>query len=160
MAAGPELDLGDIDQLDSRSRRRLAACIVLVSLLSSVVALLAAAAGARADERAREAERSAVAAMAADASAYVEYCGGLAGYAETQPAARRRRTAEARALAVPDGAAADAARWRLARDALADLSPPASEPDPDAAAQRSFQDRYKQVDLASLQQAARRETGS
>jgi tetratricopeptide (TPR) repeat protein len=158
VTGGPELDLGDIDQLDSRSRRRLAACIVLVSLLSSVVALLAADAGARADERAREAERSAVAAMAADASAYVEYFGGLAGYAEAQPAELRRWVAEERALAVPDGAAADAARWRLARDALADLSPPASEPDPDAAAQRSFQDRYKQVDLASLQQAARRET--
>ena len=158
MAGGPELDLGDIDQLDSRSRRHLAACIVLVSLLSSVVALLAADAGARADERAREAERSAVAAMAADARAYVEYFGGLAGYAEAQPAELRRWVAEARALAVPDGAAGDAARWRSARDALADLSPPASEPDPDAAAQRSFQDLYEQVDLASLQQAARRET--
>jgi tetratricopeptide (TPR) repeat protein len=158
VAGGPELDLGDIDQLDSRSRRHLAACIVLVSLLSSVVALLAADAGARADERAREAERSAVVAMAADARAYVEYFGGLAGYAEAQPAELRRWVAEARALAVPDGAAADAARWRSARDALADLSPPASEPDPDAAAQRSFQNLYKQVDLASLLQAARRET--
>jgi tetratricopeptide (TPR) repeat protein len=158
VAAGPELDLGDIDRLDSRSRRRLAACIVLVSLLSSVVALLAADAGARADERAREAERSAVAAMAADARAYVEYFGGLAGYAEAQPAELRRWVAEARALAVPDGAAADAARWRSARAALADLSPPADEPDPDAAAQRAFQDLYHQVELASLLQAARRET--
>ena len=158
MAGGPELDLGDIDQLDSRSRRHLAVCIVLVSLLSSVVALLAADAGARADERAREAERSAVVAMAAGARAYVEYFGGLAGYAEAQPAELRRWVAEARALAVPDGAAADAARWRSARDALADLSPPASEPDPDAAAQRSFQNLYNQVDLASLRQAARRET--
>ena len=158
MAGGPELDLGDIDRLDSRYRRHLAACIVLVSLLSSVVALLAADAGARADERAREAERSAVTAMAADASAYVEYFGGLAGYAEAQPAELRRWVAEARALAVPDGAADDAARWRSARDDLADLTPPASEPDPDAAAQRSFQDLYQHVDLASLQQAARRET--
>jgi tetratricopeptide (TPR) repeat protein len=158
VAGGPELDLGDIDRLDSRSRRRLAACIVLVSLLSSVVALLAADAGARADERAREAERSAVVAMAADARAYVEYFGGLAGYAEAQPAELRRRMAEARALAVPDGVAAEAARWRSARDALADLAPPASEPDPDAAAQRSFQNLYNQVDLASLLQAARRET--
>jgi tetratricopeptide (TPR) repeat protein len=158
VAGGPELDLGDIDRLDSRSRRRLAACIVLVSLLSSVVALLAADAAARADERAREAERSAVAAMAADARAYVEYFGGLAGYAEVQPAELRRWVAEARALAVPDGAAADAARWRSARDALADLSPPVSEPDPDAAAQRSFQDLYHQVELASLRQAVRRET--
>jgi tetratricopeptide (TPR) repeat protein len=158
VAGGPELDLGDIDRLDRRSRRHLAACIVLVSLLSSVVALLAADAGARADERAREAERSAVAAMAADARAYVEYFGGLAGYAEAQPAELRHQMAEARALAVPDGAAADVARWRSASDALADLSPPASEPDPDAAAQRSFQDLYHQVDLASLQRAARRET--
>jgi tetratricopeptide (TPR) repeat protein len=158
VAGGPELDLGDIDQLDSRSRRHLAACIVLVSLLSSVVALLAADAGARADERAREAERSAVAAMAADARAYVEYFGGLAGYAEAQPAELRRWAAEARALAVPDGAAADAARWRSARNALADLSPPVSEPDPDAAVQRSFQDLYHQVELASLRQAVRRET--
>jgi tetratricopeptide (TPR) repeat protein len=123
-----------------------------------VVALLAADAGARADERAREAERSAVVAMAADARAYVEYFGGLAGYAEAQPAGLRRWEAEARALAVPDGAAGDAAGWRSAGDALADLSPPASEPDPDAAAQRSFQDLYNQVDLASLRQAARRET--
>jgi tetratricopeptide (TPR) repeat protein len=157
VAGGPELDLGDIDRLDRRSRRYLAACIVLVSLLSSVVGLLAADAGARADERAREAERSAVVAMAADARAYVEYFGGLAGYAEAQPAELRRWVAEARALAVPDGAAADAARWRSARDALADLSPP-SEPDPDAAAQRSFQELYMRVDLASLQQVARRET--
>ena len=110
MAGGPELDLGDSDRLDSRSRRRRVACIVLVSLLSSVVALLAADAGARADERAREAERSAVTAMAADASAYVEYFGGLAGYAEAQPAELRRWVAEERALAVPDGAAVDAAR--------------------------------------------------
>jgi tetratricopeptide (TPR) repeat protein len=158
VAGGAELDLGDIDRLDSRSRRHLAACIVLVSLLSSVVALLAADAGARADERAREAERSAVTAMAADARAYVEYFGGLAGYAEAQPAELRRSVAEARALAGTDGAAADAARWRSAGDALADLSPPASEPDPDAAAQRSFQDLYMQVDLASLLQGTRRET--
>ncbi|HWD45919.1 MAG TPA: tetratricopeptide repeat protein [Actinomycetota bacterium] len=158
MAGGPELDLGDIDRLDSRSRRHLAACIVLVSLLSSVVALLAADAGARADERTREAERSAVTAMAADARAYVEYFGGLASYAEAQPAELRRSVAEARALAGTDGAAADAARWRSAGDALADLSPPASEPDPDAAAQRSFQDLYERVDLASLLQGTRRET--
>jgi hypothetical protein len=157
VAGAPELDLGDIDRLDSRSRRHLAACIVLVSLLSSVVALLAADAGARADERAREAERSAVAAMAADARAYVEYFGGLAGYAEAQPAELGRWVAEARALAAPDGAAADAAPWRSASDALADL-PLVSEPDPETAAQRSFRDLYRQVDLASLRQAARRET--
>ena len=147
MAGGPELDLGDIDQLDRRSRRHLAACIVLVSLLSSVVALLAADAGAQADERAREAERSAVVAMAADARAYVEYFGGLASYAEAQPAELRRWVAEAAPWPSPT-APQDAARWRSASDALADLSPPASEPDPDAAAQRSFQDLYKQVDLA------------
>jgi tetratricopeptide (TPR) repeat protein len=157
VAGGPELDLGDIDRLDSQFKRRLAACIVLVSLLSSAVAFLAADAGARADESAREAERSAVAAMAADAKAYVQYYGGLAGYAEAQPAELRRWVAEARALAVPDGYSGDAARWRSIREALADLSP-APGGDPDAAVERSFPNLYNEVGLASLRQAARRGT--
>ena len=101
MAGGPGLDLGDIDRIDSRFKRRLAACIILVTLLSSVVGFLAADAGAREDENAREAERYAVAAMAEDAEAYVGFYGGLAGYAEAQPAELRRRMAEARDLAGP-----------------------------------------------------------
>ena len=80
MAGGPGLDLGDIDRLDSRFKRRLATCIILVTLLSSVVGFLAADAGAREDEHAREAERNAVAAMAEDAEA---------------PAKRTARAAEA-----------------------------------------------------------------
>jgi hypothetical protein len=157
VAAGPGLDLGDIDRLDSRFKRRLATCIILATLLSSVVALLAADAGAREDENAREAERNAVAAMAEDAQAYVAYYGGLAGYAEAQPALLRRWVAEARALVVPDGYAGDAARWAAAGGSLADLSE-LLEPDPAVAARRLFRDLYYGVDLASLRQAARRAT--
>jgi len=159
MAAGPELDLGDMDRLDSRFKRRLATRIILVSLLSSVVAFLAADAGAREDENTREAERNAVAAMAEDAVTYVEYYGGLAGYAEAQPADLRRSVAEARAQLALDGYSGDAARWRAASGSLANLSP-LLEPnaDPAGAAQRSFQDLYYRVDLASLHQTTRRET--
>jgi hypothetical protein len=45
VAGGPELDLGDIDRLDSRFKRRVATAIILVTLLSSIVAYLAADAG-------------------------------------------------------------------------------------------------------------------
>jgi tetratricopeptide (TPR) repeat protein len=159
VAAGPELDLGDIDRLDNRFKRRLAACIILVTLLSSAVALLAANAGARSDENAREAERNAAAAMAEDAQAYVEFFGGLAGFAEAQPVELRRWVAESRALAFPAGDAGDAARWQQAARSLANLSPlleagTASEDE----AENLFQDLYAKVDLASLRQAARRGT--
>ena len=155
MAAGPELDLGDIDRLDNRFKRRLAACIILVTLLSSVVAFLAADAGARADENAREAERNAAAAMAEDAEAYVRFFGGLAGFAEAQPVELRRWVAESRALALPGGDRGDAARWRKAARSLADLSPLLEA----GADPRSlFQSLYATVDLASLRQAARRGT--
>jgi tetratricopeptide (TPR) repeat protein len=158
MADGPGLDLGDIDRLDSRFKRRLAACIILVTLLSSVVGFLAADAGAREDESAREAERTAVAAMAEDAEAYVHFYGELAGYAEAQPAELRRRVAEARDLAVPGGYAGDATRWKAAGGQLADLSSPLAGAYPEATAQRRFQELYHRVDLASLRQAARRAT--
>jgi tetratricopeptide (TPR) repeat protein len=159
MAGGPALDLGDIDRLDSRFKRRLATCIILVTLLSSVVGFLAADAGAREDEHAREAERNAVAAMAEDAEAYVQFYGELAGYAEAQPAELRRRVAEARELVIPGGYAGDADRWKTAGRDLADLSSrlgPGAYPE--EAAQRLFQDHYYRVDLASLRQAARRAT--
>jgi tetratricopeptide (TPR) repeat protein len=155
MAAGPALDLGDIDNLDTRFKRRLAARIILVTLLSSVVAFLAADAGAREDERAREAERNAVGAMAADASAYVDYYGGLAGYAEAQPFELRRWVAESRAVLVPDGYAGDAEQWRMARESLANLSPLLG---PYRDAPRYYQDLFYEVDLASLRQAALHET--
>lgn len=158
MAGGPGLDLGDIDRLDSRFKRRLAACIILVTLLSSVVGFLAADAGAREDENAREAERYAVAAMAEDAQAYVEFYGGLAGYAETQPVELRRRAAEARDLAVPGGYGVDAARWKAAAGDLADLSSLLAGVYPEQEAQRHFQELYHEVDLASLRRAARRAT--
>jgi hypothetical protein len=159
VAGGPGLDLGDIDRLDSRFKRRLATCIILVTLLSSVVAFLAADSGAREDENAREAERTAVAAMAEDAEAYVAYYGGLAGYAEAQPALLRRWVAEARALVVPDGYAGDAARWEAAGGSLADLwRLLEAGADPEFAARRLFRDLYYGVDLASLRQAARRAT--
>jgi tetratricopeptide (TPR) repeat protein len=158
MTDGPGLDLGDIDRLDSRFKRRLAACIILVTLLSSVVGFLAADAGAREDESAREAERTAVAAMAEDAEAYVHFYGELAGYAEAQPAELRRRVAEARDLAVPGGYAGDATRWKAAGGQLADLSSPLAGAYPEATAQRRFQELYHRVDLASLRQAARRAT--
>jgi tetratricopeptide (TPR) repeat protein len=158
MADGPGMDLGDIDRLDSRFKRRLAACIVLVTLLSSVVGFLAADAGAREDEHAREAERTAVAAMAEDAEAYVEFYGGLAGYAEAQPAELRRWMAEARELAVPGGYTGDAMRWKAAGGKLADLSSLLAGAYPEEAAQRHFRDLYHRVDLASLRQAARRAT--
>jgi hypothetical protein len=159
MADEPGRDLGDIDRLDSRFKRRLATCIILVTLLSSVVAFLEADAGAREDENSREAERHAVAAMAEDAEAYVAYYGGLASYAEAQPALLRRWVAEARALVVPDGYAGDAARWAAAGGSLADLWR-LLEPDADSevAARRLFRDLYYEVDLASLRQAGRRAT--
>ena len=136
MAGGPGLDLGEIDRLDSRFKLRLAACIILVTLLSSVVGFLAADAGAREDENARQAERYAVAAMAEDAEAYVEFYGGLAGYAEAQPAELRRRMAEARDLAIPGGYAGHAARWKDAGADLADLSALLAGAYPEEAAQR------------------------
>jgi tetratricopeptide (TPR) repeat protein len=155
VATGPELDLGDINRLDNRFKRRLAACIILVTLLSSVVAFLAADAGARSDENAREAERNAVAAMAEDAEAYVEFFGGLAGFAEAQPVELRRWVAESRAIALPGGDTGDAARWRKAAHSLADLSPLLEA---GADPRDLFQGLYAKVDLASLRQAARRGT--
>jgi tetratricopeptide (TPR) repeat protein len=155
VAAGPEFDLGDIDRLDNRFKRRLAACIILVTLLSSVVAFLAADAGARSDENAREAQRNAAAAMAEDAEAYVRFFGGLAGFAEAQPVELRRWVAESRALALPGGDTGDAARWRKAARSLADLSPLLEA---GADPQYLFQGLYAKVDLASLRQAARRGT--
>ena len=155
MAAGPELDLGDIDRLDNRFKRRLAACIILVTLLSSAVAFLAADAGARSDENAREAERSAATAMAEYAEAYVEFFGALAGFAEAQPVELRRWVAESRAIALPGGDPGDTARWRGAAHSLADLSPLLEA---GADPQILFQGLYAKVDLASLRQAARRGT--
>jgi tetratricopeptide (TPR) repeat protein len=158
VTGGPALDLGDIDDLDTRFKRRLAARIILVTLLSSVVAFLAADASAREDESAREAERNAVATMADDTRAYVDYFGGLAGYAEAQPFELRRWVSESRAQLLPDSYTRHAKQWQMAGDALANLSP-LVEPgryrdDP----QRYLRDLFYQVDLASLRQSAQRET--
>jgi tetratricopeptide (TPR) repeat protein len=157
MAAGPQLDLGDIDRLDSRFKRRLATRIVLVSLLSSIVAFLAADAGARENENTREAERSAVAAMAEDAETYVEYFGGVAGYAEAQPFELRRWAAEGRAL-VASGYTDDARRWRTADTRLANLSPLLQSGRYQEDPERYILDLHYRADLAALRQAARRET--
>jgi tetratricopeptide (TPR) repeat protein len=158
VAGGPELELGDIDKLDTRFKRRLAACILLVTLLSSIVAYLAADAGAREDESAREAQRSAVAAMADDAGMYVDYYGALAVYAEAQPFAQRRRVDESRALLVPGGYRGRAERWRAAGDSLGDLSPLLDPRRYLDEPERYLTDLYYRVNLASLRQSARRET--
>lgn len=158
MAGGPALDLGDLDHLDTRFKQRLAARIILVTLLSGAVAFLAADAGAREDESAREAERSAVAAMADDARAYVDYFGGLAGYAEAQPFERRRWVSESRALLLPGSYGSDAEQWRAARESLTNLSP-LLRPGPYLDAPQPYlRDLFYQVDLASLRQSAQRET--
>jgi tetratricopeptide (TPR) repeat protein len=158
MAGGPELDLGDIDRLDSRFKRRVATGIILVTLLSSVVAYLAADAGAREDQSAREAQRSAVTAMADDAGMLVDYYGAVAGYAEVQPFEQRRWVDELRAVLVPDRYAGRPAQWREAGQSLGDLSPLLDPRGYLGDAERYLGDLYYQVNLASLRQSVQRQT--
>jgi tetratricopeptide (TPR) repeat protein len=158
VAGGPELDLGDIDRLDSRFKRRVATAIILVTLLSSIVAYLAADAGAREDQGAREAQRSAVTAMADDAGMLVDYYGAVAGYAEVQPFEQRRWVDELRAVLVPDRYAGRPAQWRAAGRSLGDLSPLLDPREYLGDAPRYLSDLYYQVNLASLRQSVQRRT--
>jgi tetratricopeptide (TPR) repeat protein len=158
VAGGPELDLGDIDRLDSRFKRRVASAIILVTLLSSVVAYLAADAGAREDRSVREAQRAAVAAMADDAGMFVDYYGALAGYAEVQPFEQRRRIDELRAALIPDRYTGRGEQWRAAGESLRDLSPLLGPRGYLGERQRYLGDLYYRVDLASLRQSVQRET--
>jgi tetratricopeptide (TPR) repeat protein len=158
VASGPELDLGDIDRLDSRFKRRLAAGIILVTLLSSIVGYLAADAGAREDQSAREAQRSAVRAMADDAGMLVDYYGAVAGYAEVQPFEQRRWVDELRAVLAPDRYGGRAAQWRAAGQSLGGLSPLLDPHGYLGDRRRYLEDLYYQVNLASLRQSVQRRT--
>jgi tetratricopeptide (TPR) repeat protein len=158
VAGGPELDLGEIDKLDSRFKRRLATGIILVTLLSSIVGYLAADAGAREDQSAREAQRSAVRAMADDAGMFVDYYGALAGYAEAQPFEQRRWVDELRAVLAPDRYGGRAEQWREAGESLGGLSPLLDPHGYLDDRQRYLEDLYYQVNLASFRQSVQRKT--
>lgn len=162
-----ELELPDVEELETPFKRRVALLVVSITLFGSIVALLQNQASTRQDIAARDAQRSAVLGLGTQVATSARTIFSYGVYAESQQVERRRVVAAGRArlaTSSPQNQAfqAEAERWARVKTFLVPLSPLLSQdpykPENDPAFPTRYEtDQGVDADVATLRQAAQGE---
>lgn len=165
-----ELEIPEVEELETPFKRRIALLVVGVTLLGAIVAYLEAQASMREDVAAREAQRSSVAGLGLEVATRAETTFAFGVYAEAQQYDRRRIISASRARFLSgtpqaQAYAAEAERWAQVKTSLTPLTPLLADdryaPETDPLFPVRFEsDLGVPADVATLQQATLAETAN
>lgn len=157
---GPELEMPDIDELDSSFKRRLALAVALIALFGAIAGYAASDAGVRAAKTVRDAQRASVMALAAQDTAWAQFEESISNYVEVSTVKRRHDIEEVQAqLLGSTPLSSDAQYWAQAAQKLTDLST-LRQPGRDADRLDLLSKLFEAPNRATLRQQADQQTAS
>lgn len=157
----PELEIPDIDELDTPFKRRLALVVALIALLGGIVGYTASDAGIRAAKTVRDAQRASVMALAEQDTAAAQFAESFSNYVDVSTVQRRHDidVVQAQLLGLTPRPG-DAQSWAQVGQKLTDLSPLLQ---PGSYANRPdllWSKLFEAPDLATLRQQSDQQTAS
>ena len=161
-----ELELPEVEELETPFKRRVALLVVFITLFGAVVAYLESQSSTREDIAVRDAQRSAISGLGLQIATSAETTYDFGVYAEAQQYERRKIVAASQARLIaqtPQGQAfqAESERWARVKSAIAPLAPLLSDTRYSDENEELFKrlqrfetDKGVDPDVATLRQAA------